>query len=303
MAHKFLQSQVLHSHFPASGKLTDRLLYIALLVVLVVVLGGCSPLTLVNAIAPDDGFKLKKGIAYGPLERQRLDVYYPELVNTQAPVVVFFYGGSWRRGDKTKYRFVGQALSSQGYVTIIPDYRLYPEVQFPAFVEDGASSVAWVNQHIAQAKNGIILMGHSAGAHLAALLALDRRYLSDKGITDKLISGMIGLAGPYAFDPEKFQRFRPIFATAQPADISKPLSYARRDAPPLLLLHGADDRVVLPLHSLLLEERMEAESGRVRRLELQGADHFDIVLALSEPFSHLVPELLPVVKHFIQDRT
>ncbi|MCG6930269.1 MAG: alpha/beta hydrolase [Desulfofustis sp.] len=271
--------------------------------VAVLVLTGCSPLALVNAIAPEDGFEIQRGVDYGPLERQQLDVYYPELINTQAPVIVFFYGGSWRRGDRANYRFIGQALSSQGYVTVIPDYRLYPHVRFPAFVEDGAASVAWVKQHIAQAENGIILIGHSAGAHLAALLALDMRYLSSTGITGGAIRGMIGLAGPYAFDPAKFRRFRPIFATAQPADISKPVSYARGDAPPLLLIHGADDRVVLPLHSRLLEERMEAEHGRVRRLEMPGVDHFDIVLALSGPFSHLAPELLPLVKQFIQDQT
>lgn len=303
MTHRLVQFGVFHLHFPASGALIHRLMYLAAVALLSAALGGCSPLTLVNAIAPDDGFEIERGIPYGQLERQRLDVYYPDVISAEAPVVVFFYGGSWRRGERTNYRFIGQALSSQGYVTVIPDYRLYPEVRFPAFVEDGASAVAWVNQHIAQAENGIILMGHSAGAHLAALLALDTRYLSGKGITDDRISGMIGLAGPYAFEPEKFQRFRPIFATAQPADISKPLSYARSDAPPLLLIHGADDRVVLPLHSLLLEERIEAESGQVRRLEMQGADHFDIVLALSEPFSHLVPELLAQVNHFIQDKT
>jgi acetyl esterase/lipase len=111
---------------------------------------------------------------------------------------------------------------------------------------------------------------------------------------------MIGLAGPYGFEPEKFQRFKPIFETAEPAEISKPLSYARGDAPPLLLLHGSDDRVALPLHSLLLQERMEAENGRVTRLEIEGIGHFSIVLALSEPFAHLAPELLPHVDTFIQ---
>ena len=151
--------------------------------ILITALAGCSPLTLVNSIAPDHGFEVEQGIYYGEQERQKLDVYYPQVTRPNAPVIVFFYGGSWRRGDRERYRFVGQALSSQGYLAVIPDYRLYPEVQFPAFVEDGAASIAWIKKNIPQSENGIILIGHSAGAHLAALLALDGRYLHGKGVS------------------------------------------------------------------------------------------------------------------------
>ena len=296
-------SQAPGTSVPAPASPVVYPLYLTILLVLIMALTACSPLTLVNTIAPDDGFLIEKALSYGQQERQKLDVYYPEVANPEAPVVIFFYGGSWRRGDRAKYHFVGQALSSRGYITVIPDYRLYPEVQFPAFVEDGAASVAWVKKHISRSANGIILIGHSAGAHLAALLALDKRYLSEEGITDSTIRGMIGLAGPYAFEPENFRRYRPIFATAEPTYISRPVTYARGDAPPLLLMHGADDRVVLPLHSELLQERMDDEKGRVTRLELQGVNHFDIVLGLSEPFSHLAPELLPWVERFIEDQT
>jgi acetyl esterase/lipase len=271
--------------------------------ILLAALAGCSPLRLVNSISPDYGFEVVQGILYGQETRQKLDIYYPEVTRPDAPVIVFFYGGSWRRGDRERYRFVGQALSSRGYVTVIPDYRLYPEVQFPAFVEDGAASVAWIKQNIAQSDNGIVLIGHSAGAHLAALLALDERYLRGKGIGQSSITGMIGLAGPYAFEPERYRRFKPIFATAEPANISQPINYARADAPPLLLLHGADDRVVLPVHSQVLQERMNAKDGRAERVELEGVDHFGIVLALSEPFAHLAPGLLSSIENFIQERT
>ena len=276
-----------------------RSLSYSLFFLLSVITIGCSPMSLVNGIAPDHGFKLERGVSYGPSERQQLDLYYPELSDPEAPVVVFFYGGSWRRGDREKYRFVGQALSSRGYLTVIPDYRLYPEVQFPRFVEDGAAAIAWVHENIAEAKNGIILIGHSAGAHLAALLALDERYLQEEGLLDHAIRGMIGLAGPYGFEPEKFRRFAPIFETAHPPELSKPVSYARADAPPLLLLHGSDDRVVIPLHSKLLQERIVAENGQVERIEIEGVGHIAIVLALSEPFAHLAPTLLPTVESFI----
>jgi acetyl esterase/lipase len=280
----------------------SRIVKLFLLSILILALAGCSPLTLVNSIAPDHGFEVEQGIYYGQQKRQKLDVYYPEVTGANAPVIVFFYGGSWRRGDRERYRFVGQALSSQGYLTVIPDYRLYPEVQFPAFVEDGAASVAWIKQNIPQSENGIVLIGHSAGAHLAALLALDGRYLRDKGVMQNSIIGMIGMAGPYAFEPEQYRRFRPIFATAEPAELSQPVSHVRGDAPPLLLLHGTDDRIVLPLHSQLLQERINSEDGRVERFELEGVNHFEIVLALSEPFAHLAPNLLPSIENFIQEQ-
>ncbi len=277
-----------------------RLAKIFLLSILIIALTACSPLTLVNGIAPDHGFKVEQGLYYGLQKRQKLDVYYPEVTRSNAPVIVFFYGGSWRRGDRECYRFVGQALSSQGYLTVIPDYRLYPEVQFPAFVEDGAASVDWILQNIPQSENGVVLIGHSAGAHLAALIALDSRYLQERNVSQNSIVGMIGLAGPYVFEPEQYRRFRPIFANAVPVELSQPVSYARGDSPPLLLLHGTDDRIVLPLHSQLLQERMNLEDGRVKRLELEGVGHFGIVLALSEPFAYLAPNLLSSIENFIQ---
>ena len=66
------------------------------------------------------------------------------------PVVVFFYGGSWQSGRRQDYSFVAQALTSRGCVVVIPDYRLYPEANFPAFVEDGAAAFAWVHEHISR---------------------------------------------------------------------------------------------------------------------------------------------------------
>lgn len=175
-------------------------------------------------------------------------------------------------------------------------------MQFPAFVEDGAVSVSWIEQNIAQSENGIVLIGHSAGAHLAALLALDERYLGDQGVGQNRIIAMIGLAGLYAFEPAQYRRFKPIFATANPADISQPVSHVRGNAPPLLLLHGSDDRVVLPAHSQVLQEQMIAKDGRVESVELAGVGHFEIVLALSEPFAHLAPDLLPSITNFIQQK-
>ena len=144
---------------------------------LIMVIGGCSPLYLVNTISTENDFITVSDERYGNEQRHQLDIYVPERTAPGSPVVVFFYGGSWKRGEKANYAFVGRTLSSKGFITVIPDYRLYPEVTFPAFVEDGAKVLAWVSEHIEQARNGIVVMGHSAGAHIAALLALDKSYL------------------------------------------------------------------------------------------------------------------------------
>lgn len=273
---------------------------IFLIILLAIMISACSPFTLVNGIAPDHGFDVKNSMSYGSHNRQKLDVYYPEVDRLEAPVVVFFYGGSWRRGDRDKYRFIGQSLSSRGYLTIIPDYRVYPDVKFPAFVEDGAASISWIVENISQSENGIILIGHSAGAHLAALLALDQKYLRERDVKPDTVIGMVGLAGPYAFEPENYRRFKPIFENAIDSDESKPITYARGDSPKMLLIHGTDDRVVLPIHSRLLEEKMVAENGRVKLVELQGVGHIGIVLGFSDPFNHLAPELMGNVEDFIE---
>ncbi len=272
------------------------------LILPLLLLSGCSPLTVVNSIAPDDGFEVQKGIPYGRHERQKLDVYSPLEPVPDAPVIVFFYGGSWKNGERGKYRFVGQALSDKGYTTVIPDYRLYPEVRYPAFVEDGAAAVAWVRNNLAEAQRGIVLLGHSAGAHLAALVVLDKRYLETAQLDQSAITGMIGLAGPYGFEPQKFRRFKDIFATAKPPEVSQPIHYARADAPPLLLIHGTDDTTVLPAHSELLEKLTREKGGRAEKIDLQEVGHFSIILALSEPFTHLAPDLLPSIEEFLQEQ-
>ncbi|MEJ2057407.1 MAG: alpha/beta hydrolase, partial [Desulfofustis sp.] len=277
-----------------------QLMFFALLAPSLLLFAGCSPLTLVNSIAPDDGFDSRQGISYGRHERQKLDIYMPQDPLPGAPVIVFFYGGSWRNGEREKYRFVGQALSARGYTTVIPDYRLYPQVRFPEFVEDGAAAVAWVDKNISLAEQGIVLLGHSAGAHLAALVVLDEHYLKMVQVEQKSITGMIGLAGPYAFEPQNFRRFRDIFATAVPPEVSQPIHYARGDAPPLLLLHGADDSTVLPFHSSMLAKAIRAKNGQVEEIYLPDVGHYSIILALSEPFVHLAPEVLPAIETFLQ---
>ncbi len=166
------------------------------LLIVAVLLAACSPRKLAEAVIPDSHFVLTRDVAYGNAPRQRLDVYRPRSARSAAPTVVFLYGGRWQHGSRTEYRLLGNALTRRGFVVVVPDYRLYPEVRFPAFVEDGAQAVRWTRNNAARFgidTTQIFVMGHSAGAHTAALLALDERWLRGVGSHPARCAGMCRL--------------------------------------------------------------------------------------------------------------
>lgn len=255
--------------------------------------GACSRADVVNALVTRDGYDIVENISYGPLGRQRLDIYRPLSATVSTPVVVFFYGGGWDSGDRCDYLFVGQRLAAAGYVVVIPDYRLYPDVAFPGFIEDCALAVAWVGNNIANHggdPDRMALTGHSAGAYNMMMLALDRRYLDAVAWPTERIAAVVGLAGPYDFRPFDSNLLRRIFGSYPDADATQPISFARRDAPPLLLATGLADTTVLPANSERLAARMSQAGGRVKLVTYQGVGHVGIVASLADP----LPETAPV---------
>lgn len=254
--------------------------------------GGCAPIALVNALVPSSGFERTEGIAYGAEPRQKLDVYRPVGVDSAAPVVVFFYGGRWRTGEREHFHFAAEALTSLGAVVVIPDYRLAPDVVFPAFVEDGARAVAWAHRN-APSYGGdprrIYLMGHSAGAQIAALLALDRRYLDPLSVPDSAIAGMIGIAGPYDFLPFTDADVRQSMGPPERWPETQPVNFAREGAPPLLLLQGADDETVKPRNATSLAAAERAAGGCVRTVLYPHVGHIAILAALWAPLRMIAP--------------
>jgi acetyl esterase/lipase len=239
---------------------------------------------MVNTLSSENDSVTVAHQRYGKEQRQQLDIFMPDRIVTGSPVVVFFYGGSWRRGEKGKYGFVGHSLGSKGYITVIPDYRLYPQVTFPTFVQDGAEVLTWVIENVEQASNGVVVMGHSAGAHTAALLALDQSYLEEAGQPFSIIRGMIGLAGPYGFNPMNYKSTRPIFADVEVIEKAMPLTFSCSAKTPILLFHGADDSIVTPENSRELKRRVYECAGNVKYVELDDIGHFSIVLGLSDSF-------------------
>ncbi len=257
---------------------------------------ACSPLQIFDALAPrDEGGRLAiQDVAYGGHPRQRLDVYVPSAGVTNAPVVVFFYGGSWKDGAKAEYAFVGQALAAQGFVTVLPDYRLYPEIRFPDFLDDSANAVRWVADHIATYGGDprrLVLMGHSAGAYNAAMLALDRRYLARVGVKRGSVRALVGLSGPYDFLPLDAGTAQEVFGDAPDLRATQPITFAGTRSPPAFLTTGDRDDTVRPKNTTALAAKLRASGVGVVERVYPGLDHKDTLLSLSRPFRGDAPEL------------
>lgn len=268
-----------------------RTLVRALVLGAAALLAACNNLTTLNrlnALVPGDGGvrRVVEGAAYGPDPRQRLDVYAPVAGPARAPVIVFFYGGSWNSGDRAGYRFVAQAFAARGFVVVVPDYRLVPAVRFPAFVDDGAAAVRWTVDHVAAAGGDptrIAVVGHSAGAHIALLLALDRGY-TDRAGAPGAIRAAVGIAGPYDFLPLDKPASIAAFGDAPDKAATQPIRFARADAPPALLLAGDADDTVRPRNSIALDAALRAAGARSELKIYPGVGHIGILLAISKPF-------------------
>ncbi len=256
-------------------------------------LAGCSPFLYLNAFSPAEQAREHADIAYGPLTRQKLDVFEPAVLHRNpAPVVVFFYGGGWDSGNKADYRFVGRTLAANGFIAVVPDYRVYPEVVFPGFVEDAALAVAWTFEN-APRFNGdpaqVFLMGHSAGAHIAAMLALDERYLDAREHSPRQLAGWIGLSGPYDFLPLRSRRLKEIFGDPAPPS-TQPVEFVSTTAPPALLISGDADTTVIPRNTHRLAARLRQAGVGVREVIYPNVGHGRTVAAFST-----IADGLPVV--------
>jgi acetyl esterase/lipase len=239
---------------------------------------ACGGTQLLNSVAVNPG-KIERDIAYGTLPRQKLDVYSPKNVTSETPVLVFYHGGSWQYGGKDDYRFLGTAFAARGIQTVVVNYRLHPEVVFPSFVEDAAKALVFAKTNIAKGRP-IFVSGHSAGAHIATMVALDPRFLAGEGTTIcDTAKGIIGISGPYDFTP-----VAPEFKLIFPAEIlpsTKPLNFAATRAPPTLLLHGTADTTVIPSRTTDMMNAMRAGGNVVEAKFYEGVNHTYIIGAIS----------------------
>ncbi|QJI34228.1 alpha/beta hydrolase [Pseudomonas sp. ADAK13] len=258
-------------------------------------LAACSPIKVLNALTPSSTFTKTSSIAYGDDPRQKLDIYRPVTALPNAPVVVFFYGGSWNSGSRDDYGFVGEALASRGIVVVIADYRLYPQVRYPLFLQDGAQAVAWTHQHIAEygADPGkLYVMGHSSGAYNAAMLALDPQWLAGVGLSPSIFKGWIGLAGPYDFLPIENRDVRPVFFYPDSPPDSQPINHVSASAPPSLLIASVDDNLVNPKRNTGgLANKLRAAGVPVEAFYFTRTSHATLVASMARPLRWLAPVL------------
>lgn len=248
--------------------------------------GGASIAAVTRVYAPDLGLQL--------------DVYRPPVTSTLMPVALFFYGGSWRTGERRDYAFVGRALAAQGVLTVIADYRKFPQGRFPLFEQDAARAARWTVDHAAEFGGDprrIFLSGHSAGAHIAVLLASDARYLAAQHLRPRDFAGAIGIAGPYDFLPLTDPKIIEVFGAERDWPQSQPIRFVDGDEPPFLLLQGDGDRIVNPHNATAMTQALRAAKVPVTALHYPQPGHFRILAGLRYPA--LAPTLADVV-HFIQ---
>jgi acetyl esterase/lipase len=264
---------------------------------------GWSPVTLLNRadrlLGARGGARLVgSGLRYASHDRHLLDIWAPPARLPKPdegwPVVVFFYGGGWHSGHRADYGFAAAAFADAGFLAVVPDYRLAPAVRYPGFLWDAALALRWVVRNIAGHGGDprrIALSGHSAGAYISAMLALDTRWLDGVHLPPDTIKGAALISGPYDFAPFREYRGRAAFAHWPDPVETQPITHVRADAPPILLLHGQSDRLVYAKNSRVLAARLEAVGAPVVLNIYPQANHVDPLVALSRPFRSRLPVL------------
>ena len=276
-----------------------------LTIVLTCLLAGCSATGVLNAVTPSGNYTLNANVAYGSQPRQILDIYTPKSVGPAAgwPVVVFIYGGSWNTGERAQYQFVGEALASRGVLTLVADYRLYPEVRYPDFLSDSARALAYGLDQAARLGGDpkrVFVMGHSAGAYNAAMLALDSRWLNALGHGPNELAGWIGLAGPYDFYPIVNPDAKPVFFHPHYLPNSQPIEFVSRDAPRSFLAAAVDDSLVNPQRNTQqMGDKLKAAGVPVTIKLYPRARHTTLIGAFAWPLRWIAP-VLQDVRTFIE---
>ena len=278
----------------------------------VLVAAACSPLPVLNALVPSSTYTAAGNIAYlpGGDPRHQLDIYMPSPRPAGVvPVVVFFYGGNWDSGKRADYRFAGEAFASQGFVAVVADYRLYPEVKYPDFLADCAAAFAWTQVNIGRYGGDparMFLAGHSSGAYNAAMLAFAPSYLKAAGSEVSAVKGLIGLAGPYDFLPLTGATPQAVFGYPDTSPLTQPINHVANAPgarlPPTLLLTAPGDTVVLPRNSEHLAARLRAAGGLVQEVSYPGLDHPRMVGALAAPLRQYLGPVLDDIAKFIRAR-
>ena len=268
---------------------------------LLLALAGCTAPGLLNSVDGVSGggkgvSQAAEGVDFGT-HGQKLDVWRPDEAAASAkghPVLIFWYGGGWAEGKRQDYGFAARAFASQGFTVVLPDYRKVPDIRYPAFLQDGAEAVAWTRAHVAEFggdPDRIAVAGHSAGAYIAVMLALDPRWNAAAGVPDGTIKAGVGLSGPYDFYPFDKKRSIDAFAGAPNPEDTQPINHVTKDAPPLFLVTSTDDTTVRPYNAFNLDKKLRAAGAEVELKQYPGLTHEEVAMALSATFRGKGPVL------------
>jgi acetyl esterase/lipase len=230
---------------------------------------GEPPALDVPVVSVSDSVEVHRAISYSDdgVDKHKLDLFLPK-GRTNFPVMVFFHGGAWQSGDRSTYGILGTRLAKAGIGVAIASYRLMPANPHPAQIEDAAAAFAWAYKNIAQYGGDvsrIYLAGHSAGGHLAALLALDGRYLEKLGIPASTIHGVATLSGVY--DVGNLKEFQ------NADDDPSPIHHVHSNAPPFLITYCQWDLFGLPKQARDFAAALQKKFVSARLVYVPGQSH------------------------------
>jgi arylformamidase len=233
-----------------------------------------------------------RDLAYGPDPRQRLDLFVPEGAKN-APVMIFFHGGGWCTGHKEWAGFMVPALARLGVILVAPNYRLAPGHKMPAAFDDGIAVLKKVTEML-PAMGGdpgrMFLSGHSAGGHLAALIALRRADRERAGLSPDAIRGGLPVSGIFDLHhPSPTEGsleamvYTHVLKDAVDDGPMSPICWTAGNTVPMFLLHGSKDSVRVMRSNERIEALLKLQPGPVERLVEQGSDHFQTHMGLKDP--------------------
>jgi acetyl esterase/lipase len=281
----------------------------AVLLALLLVFAPVSVEAQIDIMAPfnepdhmDDATVLAQDLPYADGDRHHLDIYGPKTVTGPAPIVMFIYGGSWKQGSRNDYKFVGHALAANGFIVVIPDYRLYPDVSYPDFLEDNAAAVKWIEDNIGTYggdTSRFFLAGHSAGAYNSVMLGLEQSFLRDYDVTMP-IKAIAAISGPYDFYPFEYDDVRNVFGKVDNPEGTQPINLVTAGDPPFLLMQGKNDPIVRMQNTETLAKKLKTSGDWVTTKYYDNIGHMEPAFAIGKFWRWRAPVLADMVAFFTQ---
>ena len=243
-----------------------------------------KPIDILNFLTPQSGYSKTADIRYGDDARQQLDLYRPKNA-IEGPLLIFIYGGAWREGAKEDYEFVGEAFSSEGYTIAIPDYRLFPQVGYPHIIDDVQQAIEFIRSNTDKLDidaRRMVIIGHSSGAHSAAMLVSSDRYYRESSF----INALVGISGPYDL-PLELAEVNEVFRNVDQPSSVKPPELVVSGHPPTLLLHGSDDKRVKPEHTERYQPKLLDANVNTEVIFMEDVGHVDIIAGVASRLEFL----------------